>query len=403
LLKNNITMGLFDYFRKKSIFEKTPETKQNTLESTSTRKAIDDFFSQEIGFMSNNDLLQKGYLKNDNVYSIINKIAKTTSNLPIGLYKNDVEVFEGDEVYDFIIKKWNKNYGIKGGLRESLMYYLALGDTFLLKPIQSVGFSTNELTVLPTDRVTVFKRISNSFIDEVEYYEFADNSQIVRYLPEEIIHIKMPNPYNYDYGLSPLNSVRNTLEANNNLNLAEKSIFENGGATKSVSPKPNANDDFGLTPNQKNEMDEAFKQRRGGAKGFNKVITTTIPIEVSNFGMTSQELQLIQTAESHLRRFCNVYGVDTSLFNDTKTQSLNNKKEAEKALYNDVCIPLAETYIEQFENHLIPKEDGYYMKIKKNEIDALKVDPMNMRKQLLEEFSKGVLTLEEYKNELSKI
>ena len=58
--------------------------------------------------------------------------------------------------------------------------------------------------------------------------------------------------------------------------------------------------------------------------------------------MSSSDLQILEKGVVNLRAICSVYGVDSSLFNDPANQTYNNRKEAEKALYTNAVIPMAE-------------------------------------------------------------
>ena len=56
--------------------------------------------------------------------------------------------------------------------------------------------------------------------------------------------------------------------------------------------------------------------------------------------MSSTDLQLVEKGVINLRAICNVFGLDSSLFNDPANKTFNNRKEAEKALYTNAIIPI---------------------------------------------------------------
>ncbi len=58
--------------------------------------------------------------------------------------------------------------------------------------------------------------------------------------------------------------------------------------------------------------------------------------------MSATDLQLVNSDVVTLRAVCNVFGLDSSLFNDPANKTFNNRKEAEKALFTNAIIPIAE-------------------------------------------------------------
>jgi len=80
-----------------------------------------------------------------------------------------------------------------------------------------------------------------------------------------------------------------------------------------------------------------------------------------------------------LRKFCNVYGMSSQLFNDPANKTFNNLAEAKKSLYTEAAIPLAQTFVDNWNENLIPifnERDNkeYYIKLDTEKIEVLQKD-----------------------------
>tara|TARA_R110002110_G_scaffold48419_4_gene144352 strand:- start:944 stop:1384 length:441 start_codon:yes stop_codon:yes gene_type:complete len=68
--------------------------------------------------------------------------------------------------------------------------------------------------------------------------------------------------------------------------------------------------------------------------------------------MSSTDLDLVKKGDVTLRAMCNVFGLDSSLFNDPANKTFNNRKEAEKAMYTNAIIPIATKIAEKHTNFI---------------------------------------------------
>jgi phage portal protein BeeE len=56
-------------------------------------------------------------------------------------------------------------------------------------------------------------------------------------------------------------------------------------------------------------------------------------------GLSPVDLQLLESEKITLRELCNVYGVNSALFNDPDNKTYNNMKEAKKEMLTQVVLP----------------------------------------------------------------
>jgi hypothetical protein len=71
--------------------------------------------------------------------------------------------------------------------------------------------------------------------------------------------------------------------------------------------------------------------------------------------MSPTDLKLIENHVTQLRKFCNLWSVDSSLFNDPANKTFNNRKEATKALYNEAVLPVLNRFLTGLNIWLLPE------------------------------------------------
>lgn len=361
--------------------------------------------------VTNEKIINEGFIGNQDVYSVVTRCARLCANLPLSVMKDDMEVFEEDEFYRFFNDDWGKSSGKMEGLYSVYVNLFLFGRVYILNDSQAVGFLPDNQFVLPTQAVTPSYK-NNSFFDEPDYYEFNDGLKIHRYQPEDLTIIKYYDPTdlnNCKNGLSPLQSVWKTVNASNNRNEAESKLLENRGISGFISPKATSGDAgvIGFKQGVLDKIREIFARLSGGASKFNKVEVLETATEFTQLGLDAGDLKLIEMRLNHVRDICNAYGVPSLLFNDYQSRTHANYREAMKALYTDFVIPQVSLFINQYEKKTIIEfnkrlSSNYWLKINKSEIEVLNPTAGELRSAAIEQYSKGLITKEEAREMIGK-
>jgi HK97 family phage portal protein len=399
--------NLFSQF--KQTFTSTSGTKSNSTFGTpvssvkSNYEWLGKYSPYNFDKISEEAAIKDGYLSNEDIFSIISYIAKIGSTLDLVLQeeKSDgtIEVVEKtDKLYKLLMKP-NDHQTKNDYFYELITNYLLTGSVYQLKNM-SVGFNIpSSMFILPTQYVTPFKNTEDDFIDPIRGYYFSYNAKRVEYNPSEIIEIVMFDPsYTSLKGVSPLQSGRLALETSNTIHNAECSSIENNGASGIITSK---NETYPLTSEERETVDNNFKKRSGGSNNFNKILTLNGSIEYTEIGKTPKELDLSTIDISKLRKFCNLYGVSSQLFNDPANKTFNNLKEAKASLYTDLLIPLINKIIESMNVYLI---DDINQSLSKNYLLSLNVDKIDvLQKDKKQEAEKNKIKSESLLNILKEI
>lgn len=362
------------------------------------------------GRISPEKIMQDGLLSNDTVYSVIHKLASVNASMPWKLQEKATQNgrkykdVDNGELFD-LLDQPNDYQTTNEYLYTVAVNLLTTGDSFIYKPIESIGFLSGELLPIPTSCVKIIKEKEGNFLSPIAYYELNLGGQTIRAETNEIIHIKYQDPtqegYSTGYGLSPMQSAGTLIKSSNNRNVAESSIFENRGATGIISGEsPKMGVPTSFSANDKIKVDEGLKERIGSAKNFNKLITIKGAAKFTAIGMSPTDLKIVETQLPLLRRLCNIYSVPSEIFNDVENVRYNSAPEAYKALYHNAIFPMSDLIISAHQRTII-KEYGerenkvYKWSVLKDEIAQLLPDPTEVKRNAKELYQAKLITLDE--------
>lgn len=379
---------------------------QQRQSTTSESVFIPLFSSGRLGLnISEETLINEGYITNDMVYAVATRIAKVTASLPIIITQN-AEYIEGkDELKTFLFENWHDNDSLEQALYKEILYLLLTGDAYHYTPYEYMGAKLPiKNYILPTQNVRAWRE-TQSILSEIDRYEFNDGMKIRNIAPLEIMHTHYFNPsiegIRKAEGLSPLQAGYDLLKASTNRNVAESSLYENRGASGIISSK----NELILTGADKEVIQRDLNSRIGGAKNANKIVALQGAVDYKQLGMSATDMQLLGMRAEHLRAVCGLFGVQSIIFGDVTSSTYANMQEAMKDFYNQTCIPLMEQILAQKNKQLIKRYNAitglnYKIEIDKNDIDALKPSQQEQVTYLITLLDKGIISIEDVKTEL---
>ena len=380
---------------------------QQRQSATAESVFIPLFTSGRLGLnISEETLINEGYITNDMVYAVATRIAKVTASLPI-IITRDSEYIEGkDDLKTFLFENWHDNDSLEQALYKEVLYLLLTGDAYHYTPYEYMGAKLPiKNYILPTQNVRAWRE-TQSILSDIDRYEFNDGVKIRNIAPLEIMHTHYFNPsiegIRKAEGLSPLQAGYDLLKASTNRNVAESSLYENRGASGIISSK----NELILTGADKEVIQRDLNNRLGGAKNANKIVALQGAVDYKQLGMSATDMQLLGMRAEHLRAVCGLFGVQSIIFGDVTSSTYANMQEAMKDFYNQTCIPLMEQILAQKNKQLIKRYNAitglnYKIEIDKNDIDALKPSQQEQVTYLITLLDKGIISIEDVKTELN--
>ena len=179
---------------------------------------------------------------------------------------------------------------------------------------------------------------------------------------EEVLHIADFNPdYSNDgthlYGQSPIQAGMRVLTTSNEAVETNLKFLHNQSARGMLTP-----DDDQLTPTQAQQMKDAFRRNFQGSKSANDVMITGKKFSWINFGLSTSDLQLLESYNATIKDLCNLYGVPVQLLNNTESTTYDNYRTARKVLFTNAIIPELNKIRDELNRWLVPQygEDLYF-------------------------------------------
>jgi len=382
-------------------------TKAIQFFQTDTNKKIN--WSEFLGFDKDNpvasydEFVNNGYSKSPDLKPVVDKIAQTVSSVKWAVYQErngELILDENSKLWDLLQnpnqnQTWNE-------LQYALTVNLALTGNALLRGVDSVGMGVEgafrELEVLYTQGITP-KLNSNH---DIVSYDYQIDTIDTNYSADEVVHTKYFNPgekgLQTGMGLSPLQSAVHPYRTSLHQWEASSNLLKNKGAIGFIS---NESDDV-LDDKELGDAQRMFDSKIGGASKFGKSIITPSKMKYNSMAMSATDMQVIEMGVKTLRAICNIYGVDSSLFNDPANKTYNNRKEAEKALWTNVNIPILKMFEASYNRSFVEKyskeeNKNLVLKYDVSMVDALQEDSDKKIDRVIKLLDKGIITLDQAK------
>lgn len=307
----------------------------------------------------------KSFSKSDIVYSVVSKKAKAGSRAAFGVYRiksnkalreykenigkvslSDIIVLK-DEAIEAIpnhslTEKFNNPNQYHGGAEytEACLIYLNLTGNIFENVIRRGNDNNGEILqfhILPTDAMQI-KTDGRYPIEPTGYtLNFTKN---IDFTDNGVIHTKYANPlWNTDgshlYGISPLASVWNLIEGDNEGWDAIWQIKKNRGARKIASIENDKITDYAEGKEMMTALKDEFTKRNNDFK--DRLMPIWGKVGVYDVGLSPKDLEALQSNQLTFDRLCNAFSVPSEWFNTEKQSKYDNLSQFNKqAILNGV-------------------------------------------------------------------
>lgn len=348
--------------------------KQWLKKFSGVNRAVTMFFPLKQGISPRTDYASQandGYIRNSVVHACIREIASAVAGVPWILYELQAN---GDrkEIMDHpllaLIDRPNPMQG-QFEFIETLTAYLYLSGNTYIEAVSPQAFSRNsqprELYVLRPDRM----RILPDPVELVAGYEYRAGGQSVNFPRDQILHIKMFNPLDDFYGLSP---VQVAALAINKLNEGDKwnsALLQNAAVPSGALISSQR-----LGDEQFNRLVSQFQEKYQGAVNARKPLLLEDGLDWKELSVTPKEMDWIEGHKMSALQIAQIYNVPAELIGIVGATH-QNRKEARKALYSEVVLPSLRRLRDAFNNWLVPRfGKSLELDINTDKIEALSED-----------------------------
>lgn len=423
-------MGIFDF--KKYFSQKNHTVEDNQLYRALYQTLYKDNVRQYDQKVET--FIQEGYIFNPHTFTVINYIARNLSQVKFNVfeiedekslqqYRRHKELGNVAESNLFKHKALNQVSGTSLSemieqpnefqswsefLFELIGYKKLTGNSFIWG-LNPTGFSEDYFSKIYNVPSNIVEIVDGEWLQPIKGYKLAiTHDRKLDLEPEKVLHIKEWNPQisnniKSPYGLSPMCSLTRTLQKSNESYNASLKLLQNGVPAGILS---NGSERM-LTAEQTDKLEQAYQKKFGGGKNKNKVLFASSQVSWQSIGMSSVEMELLESNKADLRDFARVFGIPVVLLSDTETSTYNNINEAKKSVWQELLIPELNIVRDHLNRWLAPahsKRDGkkYFIDFDTSDVPSLQADLDTLSARLLKEQAQGLWTANEVKVMLGK-
>lgn len=312
--------------------------------------------------------IEEGFNRNELVYSCITLVA---SNAPVAPLK--AWTFKDEDVVP--VEHWLIDALQRPNPRQSRYEFFEMiniflnleGNAYVVKV--PVG-GEMELWLSRPDRM----RPVFSGKELIGYVYFTDENRRTPFLPNDIVHVKMPNPGDtYEgmgRGLPPLGPAAMAVDVDNRATSFLKAFFDNAAVPFGLLKSKNILDDDEIK-----RIRERLKEQYAGDRAWHEMMILDADADYQKLGADISEIAWPQLRSVTEARICMAFKVPPIMVGaqvGLERSTYSNTEQAEKHLWRQKIVPdnerVASGFTTAFADDL---PDGVFLKHDYSEIDAL--------------------------------
>ena len=297
------------------------------------------------------DLADEGYLKNAIVYRCVNEVSKGAAAVPY-LIKAGEEVIETHPACS-LLDRPNPLQSNNEFFNALFGYLLLSGNAYILN-IAGAGGAPRELHLMRPDRINI-KSGSGSLPLRYEYVVDGRVRSVYDVDQEtgasELKQIKLWNPLDDFYGLSPMSAAAVEVDQHNLASKHNISLLNNGARPSgAVIFKPRDEGGFTstLSDSQRQQLLTDLNNRFSGAHNTGRPMLLEGDFDWREMGLSPKDMDFINLKHMSATDIAMCFGVPSQLVGVPDAQTYANVAEARLALYEETIIP----YLRKIESDL---------------------------------------------------
>ena len=390
-----------------NIFEKIKKTFAS--QKYSNRKEAPVVYYNGLGYQveqktNYSDLVKEGYSSNAIVYRCINEIANASSRVDLNLFRGRQEVEEHEILK--LLENPNPTQGKVEFLVSVISYLLISGNSYILRSGPENKEPT-ELYPLRPDRIKI--EPSTRSIPAAYNYVVGGQTQNRYEIDQatgdsQVKQIKLFNPSDDYYGLSPIQTASIDIDSYNLANKHNVNLLSNGARPSGAvifNPKDDSGGSMQLSDVQRNQLVNDINQRFSGVNNAGKPMLLEGDFDWKEMGLSPKEMDFLEFKNMSAKDIALIFGVPSQLIGIKDTQTYSNFSEAKLALYNETIIPLLDRLQSDLNEWLTPQfGSDLYLKFDYDSIPAIAEQRKRVFESVIGGVQNGILTRNEARHQL---
>lgn len=332
--------------------------------------------------------LNKGFLYNPTVYSVIKQKSDKARSVPFFLKRINDERAKAD--LDVLYTSTKGQFTGSQIARKTILERKAYDDEMLPMPIPrpnplqtwedivslyetfmnvtgnfylylhrgAVDKTPVQCYVLPSHLITIILKSGASMLgteSPIHSYRLKIGTQFHDFPSEDVIHVKLPNPdYGNNgehlYGLSPLRAALRNIQSSNEAIDNNNRMLRNSGSFGFIHGK-----NVPLTQEQADSMKRRLTEMRSTTDALGQVAGATAELAFTRVSLTTDELKPFDYLSFDEKQICNVLGWDDKLLNNDNGAKYDNVQWAERRVLVNSIMPSLNLLAAELNDSFLPE------------------------------------------------
>lgn len=196
----------------------------------------------------------------------------------------------------------------------------------------------------------------------ISHYMLIEGNQFIEFLAEDIIHVKLPNPFfdfsgGHLYGLSPLKVALRNVESSNDAIDHNVKTMKNGGVFGFIH---GTDASMPMTPQQAVQIKEKMLEMDKDPGRLSKIAAASVPMAFTKMSLDTDQLKPFDYLSYDQKIICNILGWSTQLLNsDDGSKYGEFLKTVQRNVVINHTVPRLNLLMEALNKHFIPLFRGY--------------------------------------------
>lgn len=322
---------------------------------------------QEMGLNADElNISGKNSLKEITIYTCIKILSETMSKLPLKVYQDSEGTRKAADHYLYPMLKLRPNEYMSASdfwkcVETQRNIY---GNAYVWIDRAKVGRKAGTilgLYPLDSSKMEIFvdnKGLLNS--NNKVWHVYTDNlGKQYKIQSEDLLHFKGLTTNGLS-GISPIETLRNTIENAKSSSLFLNNTYKNGMQTAGI-----VNYVGDLSPTAEQVFREKFEQMSSGLKNANRVSLLPIGYQYQPVALKLTDAQFLENTNLTIRQITAAYGIKLHQVNDLQKASYASTSEANREFYTDTLLSILTMYEQELAYKLFTSNElreGYYLK-----------------------------------------
>jgi HK97 family phage portal protein len=309
-------------------------------------------------------MAREGFAGNAIGYRCVRMISEAAASIPLLVYDGEGDI--AGHPLARLLAKPNPGQGGREFLESVSGFLLISGNAYVERA--EVGDAPRELYALRPDRIKVVASPSGW----PEAFEYSVNGASIRLAAQNVLHLKLFNPLDDHYGMSPLEAACRPLDTHNAASAWNKAMLDNA-ARPSGALVCAAGQDY-LSTEQFDKLKQELETSFQGAANTGRPMVLEGGIDWKEMSLSPRDMDFIEAKNQAARDVALAFGVPPMLLGIPGDNTFANYAEANRTFWRQTVLPVAGRVTEALGGWLGPRFGGVRLELDLDRVEALSAD-----------------------------